>query len=188
MSWCKRQQPGKPPAPPRHMDVVELHRLVQEAQSFAPPGTPVPPEMQTLLDAAPPLRLDRWGMPLPLDLPAQYRLDRVAAILADPINRGRSLIRSGQIGPDETAAMLAGRPADYMVLKREVLRDVIVAGPPLPQWVEATLAIFFQRPASQLLAMPQPEAPPKPSGGPGPREVPFGTPAERREQAVREER
>jgi hypothetical protein len=188
MSWCKRPEPGKPPAPPRHVDVVDLHARVQDIKSVLPPGAPLPVEFQTLLDAAPPLRLDRWGMPLPFDAPAQYRIDRVAAILADPINRGRSLIRAGQLGPDETAAMLAGRQADYMVLKREVLRDVIVAGPPLPQWVEAQLAIFFQRPASQLLELPQQPEAPKASGGKGPREVPFGTPAERREQAVREER
>lgn len=187
MSWCKRKEPGKQPAQPTHIDVVELNRRIQAIAQAAPPGTPLPVELQVLLDACPPLRLDRWGEPLPFSDPEQFRIDRVGAILADPINRGRSLIRSSSMGPDEVQAMATGRPEDYRFLKQEVLRDVLVAGPPLPLWVESQLAIFYQRPVSQVLTTEEPEAP-KPSPGKSGGEVPFGTPAERREQAVREER
>lgn len=192
-SWIKAETPAKPPAQPKKCDVEALWRHASDvSQPLVPGGPPqqLPRPLAVLVASAPEMRVDRWGVPLPLTAPQQCRLDRIDAILADPIGRPRALLRAGQLGPDEVGALMAGRPTEYQALLADVEHDMIVAGPPLAGWMESQLAILFQRPSAQILSTPLPEDGPQQGAGRprGARTAPFGTPSDRREVAVRQAR
>jgi len=137
---------------------------------------------------APPLQVDRWGDPLPLSAVEQDRLDRMWAILAAPRERGRALIVSGALAPDEVDALQAVYPDVWSELAGQAYREMIATPPPYPGWVEATLDVLFGVPASQVYT----KGPPAPrqqlndqsklTGGPSA----LGTPSDRRETAVRQ--
>jgi hypothetical protein len=184
MSWLKSEEPAKAPAAPRHIDVAALYRHVADVERLGP----LPPQLRTLKAAAPPLAIDRWGMPLPLTAPQQARLDRIGAILADPWSRPKALLRAGQLGPDEVQALADGRPDELAQLAATVEREMVLAGPPLPQWVESQLAILFQKPSNLILTGGPDEADAGKGKSKSPArggEGPHGTPSDRRELAVR---
>lgn len=183
-SWLKADAPAKGPAAPRHIDVATLYRHVADLERIGP----LPPQLRTLKKAAPTVVTDRWGMPLPLTDPQQARLDRIGAILADPWMRPMALLRAGQLGPDEVQALQDGRPDELLALAADVEREMVMAGPPLAQWVESQLAILFQKPSNLILAGGPSED--EAAQGKGKRpgrggEGPHGTPSDRRELAVR---
>lgn len=189
-SWIKSPKPAAAPPPARKIDVAALHRHAQDVQRTGA----MPPQLAALVAAAPPDVLDRWGMPLPLAAPAQARLDRIGAILADPWHRPRALLRAGQLGPDEVKAMQDGRPQELQRLADATRMEMITAGPPLPQWVEAQLAILFQKPSDKILTAGGPdkdETPSKTTAKPPAGQsaddslMTRGTPSDRRELAVR---
>lgn len=185
-SWLKSKEPAPAPAAPRRIDTAALHRYAEDVKRTGP----LSPQLAALVAAAPPDVLDRWGVPLPLADAAQARLDRIGAILADPWHRPRALLRAGQLGPDEVQAMQDGRPDELKQLAAAVELEMVQAGPPLPQWVESQLAILFQKPSNLILQggpdkdeSPREKTPAPPSGSKG--FGPDGTPADRRELAVR---
>lgn len=186
MSWIKAETPAKPPGSPPHIDVQQLYRHASDVQQTGQ----LPRPTAVLLASAPTVQFDRWGQPLPITAPQQARLDRIGAILADPIYRPRALLKCGQLGPDEVGALIAGRPAEYARLCADVMHDMVVAGPPLAGWMESQLAILFQRPSAEILTTALPEDGPQQ----GPQRTghglskPFGTPSDRREIAVRQAR
>lgn len=190
-AWIKAEAPAKPPASPRHIDIQQLYRHASDvSQPIAGVPQQLPRPLAVLVASAPQVQVDRWGIPLPITAPQQARLDRIGAILADAISRPRALLRAGQLGPDEVGALIAGRPAEYAQLLRDVERDMVTAGPPLAGWMESQLAILFQRPSAQILSVALPEDGAQ-QGSPkrgGHKTTPFGTPSDRREIAVRQSR
>lgn len=185
--WLKQDAPGPGPKPPARTDLMSFYRFVD--QTMQQSGGQLPPDVAYLLKVAPVAAEDRWGMPLPLSENEQNRLDRLAAVMASPLVRGRLLLISGQLGPDEVEALVAGRPEAYAVLVHEATREVLEAGPPIAAWAEAQLAILFGRPAGQVFTGEKAPAEQQAAGNggrPGGAVVPFGTPADRREVAVRE--
>lgn len=189
MSWIKADKPAKPPASPPKVDVQQLWRHASDvSQPIGGVPQQMPRPLAVLVASAPAMTMDRWGVPLPLTAPQQARLDRIGAVLADAIHRPRALLRAGALGPDEVGALMAGRPAEYAQLCSDVMRDMVVAGPPLAGWMESQLAILFQRPSAEILSSPVDDGK-KPSGPLSHKETtPFGTPSDRRELAVRQSR
>jgi hypothetical protein len=181
-TWLKQPAPGKGPKPPARIDLIALHR---HANQLGAVGT-LPPDLQALLKAAPVMPTDRWGMPLPLSENEQAKLDRIGAVIASPLLRGRQLLVAGQLGPDEVQAIVDARPTAYAILLQQATDEVLAAGPPIAPWAEAQLAILFGRPAGQVFTDPEAEARQAKASGAGGGPVPFGTPADRRELAVRE--
>lgn len=140
------------------------------------------PAQTYLAVKAPPVPMDQWGLPLPISPLQQDYLDRVFAVLADPM-RARALLHSGQLLPDEVEPIATVFPEVYASLIEEATDDMIDAKPPFPAWAEGVLGILFQRPAASVYN-PAGEAQGKPPGGK--LDAQSGTPADRRELAVRE--
>ncbi len=178
-SWLKRDPAEGPPQAPR-VDLIQIHRA---ADAMAMVG-PLPAEVTTILDLAPVAQFDRWGGPLPLSEAEQFRLDRLAAVIASPYDRTRKLLLSGELAPDEVEAVRGARPAVYAVLSEQATREMLETTPPFMPWADNALGVLFQRPAPEVYAEAQQ---PKQQGGKGGR-TPPSTPAERREIAIRERR
>jgi len=141
-SWMKQAQPsGAPPIPP-HIDAVDLAGMLADAKSSGKELTPV----QAYLDAnAPVPAMDRWGVPLPLSPGDQDRLDRMCAVLWNPLRRGRALLTSGSLDTGECSALRQGTPEAYEQLRYQAEQEMLAAGPPLPTWADGVLGILFGR-------------------------------------------
>jgi len=129
-----------PPAPP--VDADAMRKRLNDA------GAIVSPAMTYLKAQMPPQITDRWGQPLPLSVDKQERLDRLAAVLAQPLERGRALLVSGQLDTIEADAIRNGWPQVYDHLKEQAIAEMAEAGPPLPPWSEGVLGILFGRDAA----------------------------------------
>jgi hypothetical protein len=181
MNWLKSDKPAKPPAAPEHADLEELmdQAIAYESMGIVQPGTIY------IREHAPRPGVDRWGELLPLSAVEQDRLDRMTAVLRDPLYRTKALLRSGTLSPDEVDAIATAFPEIYAELYDQTIADMIAAKPPFPSWAEGVLAVFFMRPAADVY----PAAPPPPSAGQPSQVAPLvPTQAERREIAVREQR
>jgi hypothetical protein len=126
--------------------------------------------------------MDQWGMPLPISSQQQDYIDRVFAVLADP-TRCKALLHSGQLCPDEVEPLATVYPEIYETIVEDAMGDMRAAKPPFPAWAEGVLGILFQKPAATVYN-PSSEANGKPPGGKMDKQA--GTPADRRELAVRE--
>jgi hypothetical protein len=178
MSWLEKP-PAKGPKAPQHVDMMKLHRIATAA-----PGQ-LPPDVAKLIEIAPALQFDRWGNPLPLPPSDQHRLDRIAAIVGDPYARGRALLLSGELAPDEVDALATVRPVVYDILVQEATREMLEGEPPFQPWAEDVLDRLFRKPAPAVYEAAEEQKQPQP--GSGKQQVPS-TPAERREIAIRERR
>lgn len=185
MSWMK-EDPAEAPPVAGHVDLLRLHSMAAAVAALAPPevANPLPPDIAALIELAPALEVDKWGQPLPLAQSEQFRLNRVAAVIADPYDRTRALLLSGELAPDEVDAVRKGRPAVYALLREEATRELMATPPPILPWADVALGTLFQRPAPEVYAEKQAA---QPGGGPAGRKPPS-TVAERREVAIRERR
>jgi hypothetical protein len=175
MSWLD-EPPRKGPKPPQHVDMMKLHRIASSSAG------PLPPDVAKLIEIAPPLQFDRWGNPLPLSGDDQHRLDRIAAVVGDPYARGRALLLSGELAPDEVEALATARPVVYDILVQEATREMLENRPPFQPWAEDVLERLFRRPPPLVYEVAEEQ---KQQKGPGGQKLPA-TPAERREIAIRE--
>jgi hypothetical protein len=141
------------------------------------------PAMAFLWVKAPVQAFDQWGQPLPLSPMQQDGLDRMFAIIADPVGRGEALLHSGQLADDEVQALVMVYPDVYAAMVDEASREMLATPLPYPAWVEAQLGVLFQKPASAVYSKQEsaPKAPPA-NGTLG---LTEGTQADRRELAVR---
>ena len=174
MSWLEKP-PAKGPKAPQHVDMMRLHRMATSLPQL-------PPDVAKLVEIAPALTFDRWGNPLPLSASDQHRLDRIAAVVGDPYARGRALLLSGELAPDEVEALATVRPVVYDILVQEATREMLDGEPPFQPWAEDALDRLFKKPAPLVYEAAEEQAQQQQAGGP---KVPS-TPAERREIAIRE--
>jgi hypothetical protein len=180
--WLKRPHPGKGPPMPASVNIEILEAKIEEARRM---GIQTP--AQTYLQVNKPVvALDEWGQPLPLSSMQQDYLDRVFAVLVSPMERGRALLHSGRLCPDEVEPLVTVYFEIWQTLVEQATADMLANPPPYPAWAEATLGVLFQKPASAMYN-PTPE---KTIGSPprGQVKAPEGTQADRRELAVREQR
>ncbi len=144
--WMKAER-GRPAPPiPPHTHLAGLVAKLDAAEKTH--GGQLPPAMAYLKANMPPQIFDRWGQPLPLGVDKQERLDRLVAILAQPLERGRALLLSGTLDTIEADALRQGWPAVYEHLKEQAIAEMAEAGPPLPVWSEGVLGILFGRDAA----------------------------------------
>lgn len=177
MSWMKAPIPsGAPPIPP-NVDAVDLAGMLADAKSQGRELTPV----EAYLDAAAPVpAMDRWGMPLPLSPSDQDRLDRMCAVLWNPLRRGRALLTSGSLDTDECSALRNGTPEAYEQLRYQAEQEMLAAGPPLPTWSDGVLGILFGRDVGVVYdTAKQDKQAPQQSGSSYAGKPPNPTPADR---------
>jgi hypothetical protein len=163
---------------------VNHEKLMESLGRVQAMGTETPAEKWLWLNA-PPVPLDQWGAPLPLSAMDQDALDRLVAILRSPQERGEALIHSGQLAADERDAIMLVYPEIYATLTEHTKRDLLDNPPPWPAWVESTVETLWMKPAS-VVYNPGSEKEATPPTGQV--KAPEGTPADRREIAVRERR
>lgn len=181
--WLKRPSPEKGPPAPASVNIEVLWAKLEESRRR---GTATPAESYLAIKA-PPIQLDDWGQPLPLTAMDQDYIDRVFAILANPFERGRALLHSGRLCPDEVEPIAVVYPEVWQVLAEDATNDMYDSGgPPFPAWAETSLGVLFQKPAS---AVYNPKPADEPTAGSAPHgkvKPPEATQADRRELAVRE--
>ena len=187
--WLKAPRPGKGPPSPGHVDIDLLRR---QANALAARGMTTA-AMEYLDEKGPKINIDKWGRPLPLCRVDQDRLNRLFAIMAAPFERGWALVVSGQLSPAEVDAIQYVAPEVWVVMRDRIVHDMIEAGPPFPSWVVAQLDVFFGESTATVFETAQgdvaaQELGQSSGGGRLPLPGPHGTPADRRELAVREER
>ncbi len=143
-------------------------------------------EMEFLRANAPRQSVDKWGDPLPLSAVDQDRLDRTFALLVSPLERGRALLVSGELIPQDVSALRMTNPDVLLALQQHAEMEMASNGPPYAAWAEASLSYLFERPAAVALAAPDQPAPGKGGGKqPGPGALP--TPVDRLDPAVRQQ-
>ena len=180
-AWLKNETPPKGPPMPPHIDVLSFMANTATAEQHGV----APPSALYIRDYGPRPAYDRWGAPLPLSPSEQARLDRITAILIEPIARGLALLHSGQLTPTEVAALKAVHPDIWADMVADTMADMVQAKPPFPAWVIATLSTLFEKPAAAVF-MGEPIEEPRPNPRAGAMIRPEGTPADRRELAVRD--
>lgn len=148
----------------------------------------VTPALTYLRETGPQLETDKWGQPLPLSAADQDRLDRIFAVLADPMTRGRALIVSGLLAPDEVDALITVHPDVWTALSAQAFEEMGTTPPPYRAWAEATLNVLFLQDAAQVFTSGAPPALPKQAGNVSVGPDSLGTPADRRETSVREQK
>lgn len=170
---------------------VPVERLMGElaANEVKGLGTPASAYLRLM---APTVKLDKWGMPLPLSDVDQDRIDRLVAVLDDPWTRARSLLRAGMLLAEETDAVKTAFPEVYTALAGQVLRDLMESPPPFREWAETTIGVLLGLPPAELLksAGPTPEQQAESaatSQAPGKLPGAQGTAADRRDMGVRSE-
>lgn len=173
----EEDRPPAPPAVPPRVDAVDLAGMLSDAKASGRQLTP----LEQYLDAnAPVPKLDRWGMPLPLSATDQDRLDRISAVLWNPVHRGRALLISGSLDTHECDALRTGAPEAYAQLRTQAEQEMLKAGPPLPSWSDGVLGILFGRPVGSVYAKQQDQQKPQRSSGANyPGKPPNPTPADR---------
>jgi hypothetical protein len=183
-NWL-HSSPKKAPADP---PVIDFEKLLIANQGRASKS------INYLRQHGPKQTFDEWGQPLPLSSVAQYDLDRLVAVMKDPIIRTRDLMFSGLLNSDEVAAVKAVHPEVYAQLRDAAFVDMMQTKPPFEVWAVGVLGILFQKPAPQMYADAQqaPDDSQQPGaamGGPGPTGLPGAMPtqSDRRETAVREQ-
>ncbi|HET7037167.1 MAG TPA: hypothetical protein VFI42_15890, partial [Thermomicrobiaceae bacterium] len=134
-----------------------------------------------LLAHLPTEQFDRWLQPLPLSIVQQDRLDRMVAVLEQPLERGRALLVSGTLDTLERDALKEGRPEAYDAIYAQAVREMATAGPPLPAWADGVLGILFGRDAAHVFAEETTDADGKPKGGQFTGKPPVPTPAEQQD-------
>lgn len=187
MSWL-HDPPTRAPKTPPHVAVESL--LGALGKAFAEgQGNPALAYLKLMV---PPTQYDKWGAPLPISDVEQDRVDRLFAVLVEPMERTRALVRSGLLLEMESDAVKATFPEIYTVLVKEVLKDLTDAAPPYREWAETTVGVLFGMPPAQLLQSA--EAPEKQmakaeakSKKPTPTPDMSGTAADRRDISVRKE-
>lgn len=158
MIWLKNPKPGRCPAKGKHVDAVELAQQIAAAKAVGQLTT-----LQQYLDQfAPVPPLDSWSLPLPLSDTDQDKVDRLCAVLFDPIQRGRALLTSGTLDTDECSALRQGTPAAWQTLRDQAVKEMVEAGPPLPQWSDGVLGILFGRDACLVYGQATSKQPPPP--------------------------
>lgn len=181
--WLKQRNPPKSPPEPGRANVALIRASLAQLEArgeLTGPGA-------YLAEMAPVVEVDKWGQPLPLSPSDQDALDRVFAVISAPYERGKALLTSGLLGPDEVDALMKVYPDVWERLVNETALDMARTPPPYPAWVEATLGVLFGIPAEQVFTEGPPKAPePKGQGLDG-KPATSGTPADRREPAVREQ-
>lgn len=140
-NWMKEPAPGKAPPTPPHVDLKAITDRVNATAQL-------PPSVAYLKSQLPPQIFDRWGQPLPLGIDKQERLDRLVAVLAQPLERGRALLVAGTLDTIEADALRNGWPQVFDHLKQQAIAEMAQAGPPLPTWSEGVLGILFGRDAA----------------------------------------
>lgn len=183
-AWLKQASPPDgPPSPPR----IDVRAMAINIAQVDGSGEGLPPAAEFLRDFGPRPAYDRWGQPLPLSSQEQDRLDRMVAVLVSPDARGTALLHSGQLVPSEVAAIKTVHPEVWADMIEKAVKDMGKAGPPFAPWAESTLSVLFEKPASEIYGQTEEEPHPSQGGSP-PHEQRFkGTPADRRELAIREQ-
>lgn len=156
-------------------------------------GTPATAYLRLM---CPTIKLDKWGMPLPLSDVDQDRVDRLFAVLRDPLTRTKVLLHCGMLIAEEVDAVRVAYPEVFTALVESTLSDMMNSAPPYREWAETVVGVLFGMPPAELLQNAEPtienaaaaQAAPKPSRSsvnrqPG-RE---GTAADRRDIGVRAE-
>ena len=180
-NWIK----GKPKAPPSEPPHIDFQNLLIANQGRQSRG------VAYILKSGPRQTFDEWGQPLPLSSVGQYDLDRLVAVLKEPITRTRDLMMSGLLNPDEVAAVKAVHKDVYDMVSQAAVRDMLETKPPYQIWAQGVLDVLFQKPATAMYAeanQADPSAPDQSKGSPTlgmPNAMP--TPTDRRETAVREQ-
>jgi hypothetical protein len=176
MAWMTGK-PGKDPPIPPHVDAVDLAGMLADTKSS---GRQLSPLEQYLDANAPVPPIDRWGMPLPLSKTDQDRLDRMSAILWNPVHRGRALLTSGSLDTGEVTALRTACPEAYDQLRYQAEQEMLQAGPPLPVWSDGVLGVLFGRPVGTVYSDATKDKP-APQGNPSnyPGKPPAPTPADK---------
>lgn len=188
-SWLKLP-PRKPPEPPEHIDLVSFNA---RANILEQRTGKVPPFVTYVRQNGPKLTMDEWGQALPLSMTEQSDLDRLVAVLMDPVSRFRDLLTSGLLNDDEVQAVAAVYPRIYAAVVNAAIQDMIDAQPPFALWAQSVLGILFQKPATEMYASTVNATdafgnPKQQSGGAGlapPDATP--TPTDRRDTAIRQQ-
>lgn len=176
-NWMKARRGRPAPPTPPHVDLAGLVKKLDDAAAVH--GGQLPPAMAYLKAKMPPQIFDRWGQPLPLSIDKQERLDRLVAVLSQPLERGRALLVSGTLDTIEADALRQGWPAVYEHLKDQAIAEMAEAGPPLPVWSEGVLGILFGRDAALVYVDATHEAEkPTARSGQFPGKAPLPTPAD----------
>lgn len=154
-SWMKGK-PAKPPAKPKKVDLMHVIAVNHDFETRGPLNS-----SQLYLKAnLPKQSFDRWGQPLPLSTVMQERMDRMVAVIVNPMERGRQLLLSGTLDTLETNALKDGCPEAYAALQIQALKEMADAGPPIADWAEKTLSVFFGRDAAMVYAQDQEDGQP----------------------------
>jgi hypothetical protein len=182
-NWL-RSAPRKPPPEPKHVDLVHL---IAAGNAMSKRGEPVP-HIEYIKQFGPKIQTDEWGAPLPLSSVAQYDLDRLVAIMMDPLARARGLLLAGRLNPDEVTALKAVYPTVHAALVDACVMDMMQTKPPYQVWAQTVLGVLFQKPATQVYASSTEPGPSSPKQG-GPVGMPgaLPTPTDRMDPAVREQ-
>jgi len=170
----KKERPAAPPPKPRQVDQQKAISLIFQAEK----GGQLTPQMAYLKSQIPELVFDRWGQPLPLSTVKQERLDRMMGVFMDPVARTIALLHSGTLDTIEADAVRFGHPDVYAQLKTTLIAEMADAGPPLPQWSEAALGIFFGRDAALVYTDGKEAEKPDQGGSAYPGKAPPPTPAD----------
>src|SRR4051812_19041633 len=109
--WCKNPKPGKAPPAPKPI-TPQMLTMIRGAANM----NPTDPKCAYLLKHLPKEEFDRWMQPLPLSVVQQDRLNRMMAVMMDPINRGRALLLSGTLDTLECEALHDAIPQAYEIL------------------------------------------------------------------------
>lgn len=178
MSWLNKE-PATAPPEPADVDVADVMADAEKNNDSA--------ALQYFRAHAPHVPVDMWGLPLPLSRVDQDRANRLWALLASPLHRGRALIRSGVILRDEAALIHEVYPDLWLMLSDELDAAMVSGRPPFPVWAEALIGTWYGLPPK--VAFAQAQGGKAPRGGSKTATAGHGampTPADRRELALRE--
>jgi len=189
-SWLK-SPPRKPPPQPEHVDIVTFNaKANMEAKQN---GGQMPAYATYVRENGPKLQVDEWGQVLPLSPQEQSDLDRLVAVMMEPVTRTKDLLVSGLLNDDEVAAVASVYPAAYAAIVNAAVSDMIQAQPPFQLWAQSVLGILFRKPATEMYASTVNATDaignPKPHGGGAGIALPDATPTpqDRRDTAIRQQ-
>lgn len=189
MKQWLRSAPDKSPSQPEHVDIMKFNA---KANAYEETGATLPKYIGYVRKHGPAMQVDEWGIPLPLSAMEQDLLNRLVAILTDPVERTKELLLSGLLNPDEVDAIKSVYPEIYSRFVDAAVLDMTETKPPFQLWAQTILGILFKKPANLMYAEEQQQqqqqqgAPSanSPQGGSG---VNLPTQVDRREIAVRQQ-